>query len=114
MKEWQLYEAGKKYNNSIKCINNANYYDLTEALVDFVNGNQWRNLEVTGMRKPVFNIMNKALRFWVASITANNTKINLEPLEYSQTEQTEEMDVADFATSEIANLFEKFKMDTLS
>lgn len=111
VREWQLYEAGKKYNNSIKCINNANYYDLVEALVDFVNGNQWRNLEVTGMRKPVFNIMNKALRFWVASITANNTKINLEPLEYSQTEQTEEMNVADFATAEIANLFEKFKMD---
>ena len=28
----------QKYNNSIKCINNANYYDLVEALVDFVNG----------------------------------------------------------------------------
>jgi hypothetical protein len=111
VREWQLYEAGKKYNNSIKCINNANYYDLTEALVDFVNGNQWRNLEVTGMRKPVFNIMHKALRFWVASITANNTKIDLEPLEYSQTEQTDEMDIAGFASSEIANLFEKFKMD---
>ena len=109
--EWDLYEAGKKYNNQIKCINNANYYDLTEALIDFVNGAQWRNLEVTGMRKPVFNIMHKALRFWVASITANNTKIDLEPLEYSQTEQTEEMDIADFASSEIANLFEKFKMD---
>ena len=110
-KEWNLYEAGKKYNNQLKCINNANYYDLSEALVDFVNGNQWRNLEVTGMRKPVFNIMHKALRFWVASITANNTKIDLEPLEYSQTEQTDEMNVADFAASEIANLFEKFKMD---
>ena len=109
--EWDLYEAGKKYNNQIKCINNANYYDLVEALIDFVNGAQWRNLEVTGMRKPVFNIMHKALRFWVASITANNTKIDLEPLEYSQTEQTEEMDIADFASSEIANLFEKFKMD---
>lgn len=111
VKEWELYEAGKKYNNRLKCINNTNYYDLTEALIDFINGNQWRNLEVTGMRKPVFNIMAKALRFWVASITANNTKIDLEPLEYSQTQQTDEMNVADFASSEIANLFEKFKMD---
>lgn len=110
-KEWDLYEAGKKYNNQLKCINNANYYDLTEALIDFVNGAQWRNLEVTGMRKPVFNIMSKALRFWVASITANNTKIDLEPLEYSQTEQTDEMSISDFASAEIANLFEKFKMD---
>ena len=111
VREWQLYEAGKKYNNSIKCINNANYYDLVEAIVDFVNGNQWRNLEVAGMRKPVFNIMNKALRFWVATITANNTKINLEPLEYNQAEPTEEMNIAEFATAEISNLFEKFKID---
>ena len=111
LREWDLYEAGKKYNGQIQCINNSSYYDLTDALIDFVNGNQWRNLEITGMRKPVFNIMAKALRFWVSSITANNTKIDLEPLEYSQTEQTPEMDIVDFASSEIANLFEKFKMD---
>lgn len=111
LKEWQLYEAGKSYNNKLTCINNTNYYDLTDALIDFVNGNQWRNLEVTGMRKPVFNIMKKALRFWVASITANNTKIDLEPLEYSQTEQSPEMNIADFASAEISNLFEKFKID---
>ena len=115
LKEWELYEAGKKYNNQLKGINNVNYYDLTDALVDFINGNQWRNLEVTGMRKPVFNIMNKALRFWVASITANNTKIDLEPLQYSQTEpnetMAEAMNVAEFASAEIANLLEKFKMD---
>lgn len=111
VKEWELYEAGKKYNNSIQCVNNANYYDLTDALIDFVNGNQWRNLEVTGMRKPVFNIMKKALRFWVASITANNTKIDLEPLEYNQASQTAEMNIADLASAEIDNLFEKFKMD---
>jgi hypothetical protein len=111
VKDWQLYEAGKKYNNSIKCVNNSNYYDLMDALIDFVNGNQWRNLEITGMRKCVFNIFNKALRFWVASITASNTKIDLEPLEYSQDEPNEQMDIAEMASAEIMNLFEKFKMD---
>ncbi len=109
-KDWALYEAGKKYNNSLKCINNANYYDLMAALVDFVNGNQWRNLEITGMRKCVFNIFQKALRFWVASITATNTKIDLEPLQYSD-DGNDQMDVAEFASAEIANLLEKFKMD---
>jgi hypothetical protein len=111
VRDWDLYESGIRYNNKIQCINNANYYDLTDALIDFVNGNQWRNLEITGMRKPVFNIMAKALRFWVASITANNTKIDLEPLEYSQDSPNEQMNIADFASAEIANLFEKFKMD---
>lgn len=111
VKEWELYQAGKKFNNQLKLINDAGYYDLCNALVDFVNGNQWRNLEVSGMRKPVFNLMNKALRFWVASITANNTKIDLEPLRYSHLQENEEMDIADFAAAEIENLFEKFKID---
>jgi hypothetical protein len=112
-KDWEVYEAGKKYNGQIKCINDSNYYDLVDALIDFVNGNQWRNLEVTGMRKPVFNICSKALRFWVASIASTNTKVNLEPLEYTSDKKnpTEKMNIAKFATAEISNLFEKFKMD---
>lgn len=112
-KDWDLYEAGKKYNNQIKCIGNTNYYDLMDGLIDFVNGNQWRNLEVTGMRKPVFNICSKALRFWVASIASTNTKVNLEPLEYTGDDENpnDDMTTAQFATAEIANLFEKFKMD---
>ena len=65
-------------------------------------------LELPCMRKPVFNIMNKASVLG-ASITANNTKINLEPLEYSRLEQTEEMNVADFATAEIANPLENLR-----
>jgi len=119
VKDWELYEAGKQYNNSIKCINESNYYDLMDTLIDFFNGNQWRNLEVTGMRKPVINIVKKAVRFWVASVTATNTKIDLEPLEYAaggpaRTDgaSPESMrQIADFATAEIANLFDKFKID---
>jgi hypothetical protein len=111
VKDWELYEAGKKYNNAITCVNNANYYDLMDTLIDFFNGNQWRNLEVTGMRKPVINIVQKAVRFWVASVTASNTKIDLEPLEFAQSSQDGQLNAAEFATTEIANLFEKFKID---
>jgi hypothetical protein len=117
VKDWELYEAGKKYNNAINCVNNANYYDLMDTLIDFFNGNQWRNIEVTGMRRPVINIVKKAVRFWVASITSSNTKIDLEPLEYAQSGpdgqsvQSGALNVAEFASIEIANLFEKFKID---
>jgi hypothetical protein len=111
VKDWQLYEAGKKYNREIKCINGAGYNELVDALIDFVNGNQWRNLEISGMRKPVFNILSKALRYWVASIAATNTKIDIEPLEYAETPNDGNMDVVQFASAEISNLLEKFKID---
>lgn len=106
--DWELFEAGKRYNNALTCIGGANYYDLMDLLIDFFNGNQWRNLEVTGLRKPVINIVQKAVRYWVASLTSSNTKIDLEPLEDAPGGQG---DAAAFASAELASLFEKFKID---
>ncbi len=106
-KEWKLYLAGKKYNNQLK----PNYYDTVNANIDFFNGNQWRNVEANGMPTPVFNIIKRVITFFVASITANKVKVQLEPLTYKEDEPTEDMEASDIATAEIENLFEKFKMD---
>lgn len=106
-KEWKLYLAGKKYNNQLK----PNYYDAVNANIDFFNGNQWRNVEANGMPTPVFNIIKRVITFFVASITANKVKVQLEPLTYKEDEPTEDMEASDIATAEIENLFEKFKMD---
>jgi hypothetical protein len=111
VKDWELYLSGKKYNNSINIINGYNYYDLVDALIDFYNGNQWRNMENNTMRKPVFNIVQKAIRYFVASLTSANTRVNLETLEYAENVHSKEIDAAEFANSEISNLLEKFKFD---
>ena len=106
-KEWKLYLAGKKYNNQLK----PSYYDTVNANIDFFNGNQWRNVEANGMPTPVFNIIKRVITFFVASITANKVKVQLEPLTYKEDEPTEDMEASDIATAEIENLFEKIKMD---
>lgn len=110
-KDWDLYLAGKRYNNSLKPVNGYNYYELVDILIDFFNGNQWRGMENNEIRKPVFNIIQKAIRYFVASLTSSNVKVNTEPLEYVEGMDTPEFNASEFATAEIGNLFEKFKMD---
>lgn len=111
-KDWDLYESGKKYNNSIK----PNYYDTIASNRDFFSGNQWRNLEEDDeLPKPVFNIIKRVITFFVASLTSAGQTVQFEPLEYNDDNPTEQVHVekntAEIATAEVANLFEKFKMD---
>jgi hypothetical protein len=106
-KDWKLYEAGKKYNNSLK----PNYYDTSDANWEFYSGNQWRNLESDDMPKPVFNIIKRVITFQVASLTSSKTKLHFEPLLNTGDGDNPELTDSDIANAMAANLFEKFKMD---
>lgn len=107
-KDWDLYEAGKNYNNRIE----PNYYDTVDANLEFMAGNQWRNLKTDKMPKPVFNIIKRIITFQVASLTSSKIKILFEPLLYSE-QPIEGIDVtpSEIANAQVQNLFEKFKMD---
>lgn len=110
-KDWELYEAGKQYNNKLK----PNYYDTVDANIAFFQGDQWRNLEVEDMPQPVFNIIKRVIQFFVASLTASKTKIHFEPLLYADDNPTPEMEAesegAELTNAMVNNLLEKFKMD---
>jgi hypothetical protein len=107
--DWIKYENGLKYNNQLK----PPYYPMLDTNVDFFNGNQWRNVEANGTPTPVFNIIKRAITFWVASITSSDITIKYEPLEYSDDDPNIDIqnNPAAIATAEVANLFDKFKMD---
>jgi len=113
--DWQKLLDGRKYNNTLE----PPYNDMVNLNIDFINDQQWKNVENNGIPTPVFNIMKRAETFFVASITSSKTAIKLEPLEYAEEEeqQTPEMQdqqhASDIATGEIENLFEKFKMDNM-
>lgn len=113
LSEWQKLLDGRKYNNSLE----PPYVESVNLNIEMYNGNQWKNVESNGMPTPVFNIIKRAITFFVASITSSKTSIKLEPLEYSEDEaqQTPQMQqqqkASDIASAEISNLFEKFKME---
>jgi hypothetical protein len=105
--DWKLYEAGKRYNNSLK----PNYYSTVDTNIAFFNGDQWRNVVSNGMPTPVFNIIKRVITFFVASLTSNKVKINMEPLAYADDDNNPETEASRIATAEVDNLFEKFKME---
>jgi hypothetical protein len=108
--DWKLFEAGKKYNNSLT----PPYYDTVDANLEFYSGNQWRNLDADNMPKPVFNIIKRVVQFMVAQLISSKTKLHFEPLlnaDNGNKQVEDEPTPADIANSMVSNLFEKFKMD---
>lgn len=112
-KVWQYYEAGRAYNNGLV----PNQYKLVNTNLEFFAGNQWIHMPETPsmsrLPKPVFNIIKRVLSLFVASMTASATTISFEPLAYYDGSNVSDPDsnAASFATSEVQNLLEKFKMD---
>jgi hypothetical protein len=108
--DWELYEAGKKYNNSLK----PNYYATVDTNIAFLNDDQWRNVETNGMSTPQFNMIKRAVTFFVAFLTSLRYKLKYSPLQFADDDgnaETPEGHASEIVNSEVDNLFDKFKMD---
>ncbi len=67
--EWELYEKGKEYNYSIDLYNKVNTNER------FYRGDQWDNLQSTGLPTPVFNIFKRIIGFFTSSIMQTPVKL---------------------------------------
>ncbi|MDD6188844.1 MAG: hypothetical protein PUB32_04615 [Clostridiales bacterium] len=103
---WEYYERGRDYNNRLS----PNLYRLVDTNLEFFSGNQWINMPDTPamnrLPKPVFNIIKRITSLFVASLTSSAVSISFEPLSWREGDE-----YARFASAEVANLLEKFKMD---
>ena len=116
-KDWQLYESGIQYNNSL-LGSEKNYYDVLNANIAFANGDQWRNVVADGLPKPVFNIIKRVKQFKIASLKSDNIAISIQPMEYRpQTQDAlmqQKVKNTDLANAEIKNVLETINFDSLS
>ena len=112
-KAWYYYELGREYNNRLA----PNQYRTVDTNWEFYAGNQWLHIPETPamsrLSRPVFNIMKRITSLFVASITASATTVSFEPLSYYDGDnmQDPETNAAVYATEEVRNLYEKFKME---
>ena len=116
-KDWELYEAGIKYDNAMYG-SEKNYFDVIDTNLAFSNGDQWRNVKGEGLPKPVFNIIKRVKQFKIASLKSDSVTINIEPMQYRPDDMDERMQTSihdtDLANAEIKNVFEKINFDALS
>ena len=112
VEDWKKYEDGKQYNNMI--IGEASYYENIDCNVAFFNGDQWRNSPGKNLPKPVFNMIRKAINYFVSVIATTNVGVQLEQLSMNDSEDNEgELKLTEIVNAEIDNLFEKFGMEYL-
>ena len=110
---WRYYEQGRDYNRSLS----PSQYTTVNTNIEFFTGNQWRNLPQTramaALPKPVFNIIKRVTSLFVAALTSGAVVVRFDPLRYYDGENAAdpETDASAYATAEVQNLFEKFKMD---
>jgi len=112
-KAWQYYELGREYNNRLT----PNQYRTVDTNWEFFSGNQWLHIPETPamsrLSRPVFNIIKRVTSLFVAQTTASATTVSFEPLSYYDgTNMADpETNASVYATEEVRNLYEKFKMD---
>ena len=110
---WKYYELGREYNNRLV----PNQYRTVDTNWEFFSGNQWLHIPETRamsrLARPVFNIIKRITSLFVASITASATTVSFEPLSYYDGDNLDDPDssASVYATEEVRNLYEKFKMD---
>lgn len=112
-KAWQYYELGREYNNRLT----PNQYRTVDTNWEFFSGNQWLHIPETPamsrLSRPVFNIIKRVTSLFVAQTTASATTVSFEPLSYFDGTNMSDPDTnaSVYATEEVRNLYEKFKMD---
>jgi len=72
-------EIWAEYQNGVQYLSNKNIYSIVERNEDFYDGRQWKGLESNNMPKPVFNILQRAGKYMVASIGTNDIAIDMVP-----------------------------------
>ena len=116
-KDWELYEAGIKYNQGMYGAD-RDYYDVIDTNMAFASGDQWRNVQADGLPKPVFNIIKRVKQFKIASLKADNIAVSIEPMEYRpQSEDVvmqQKVRQTDLANAEIKNVLNNVKFDAKS
>lgn len=108
--DWNKYENGKSYNRRLK----PSYYDNISINWDFYNGNQYPGLDDVDLPKPVFNIINRLVSYFVSALTSSSVTTNIDPLAYMDDDAQfeNEKNASEIANAEIKNLFGKFRMES--
>ena len=111
---WRYYEQGRAYNLGLR----PSLYTVVNTNIEFFTGNQWLGLPQTramaALPKPVFNIIKRVASLFVAALTSGAVALRFDPLRYYDGENLAdpESDASAYATAEVENLFEKFRMDS--
>lgn len=109
--DWKLYLNGQNYNDKL----NPPFYSTIDVNQSMYIGDQWRGVKANGLPTPVFNIIKRIINHQIASITSQDTKMQLVNEGANDDEVVMEMTVGELTevlTEYFDKVWEKTKMST--
>ncbi len=97
---WSRYSKGSEY------LYNKNVYETVKTNEDFYDGRQWKGLENSSMPTPVFNVLQRAGKFMVATIGSNDIAISMTPF----SELLDDIEKTTIIRDEIEHIIEQAKI----
>lgn len=70
---WAEYQKGVEY------LSHHNIFDIVKTNEDFFDGRQWEGVSAQGMPKPVINILQRVVKYLIATIGSNDVGISMTP-----------------------------------
>ena len=110
--DWQLYLNGQNYNNRL----NPPFYQTIDINNSMYIGDQWKGVKANGNPTPVFNIFKRIINHQIASITSQDTKIQIVSNEGDDTKivmgDMTVSELTDVLTGHFNTIWEDTKMST--
>ena len=100
---WKEYESGVTFKQQL------DLYNTVRVNEDFYVGRQWEGVQSNGLPTPVFNYIKRIVLYLVASVAADNLKMNASPMEHS----LEGEQLAQAVNDRFVQLFERNKVAQL-
>ena len=104
------YQSGKDYNTRL------NIYNISNKNEKFYADEQWGGLDAPGQPTPVFNIIKRVLNYFISSILSQPITIEYQAEligdEPDSPEETEILEIIEFANAHAENLWEKLKVNS--
>lgn len=100
-------EIWSQYTKCVEYLSRNEVFQTVKKNEDFYDGRQWKGLEnVQSLPKPVFNFLQRAGKFMVATIGSNDISINMQP--YS--DLPGDVQAMDIISDEVEHVVEQAKI----
>lgn len=97
---WSKYQKGTEF------LQRYDVYNTVKINEDFYDGRQWGGLEAKNMPTPVFNVLQRAGKFMVATLGSNDIAVSLQPFSVNPSD----VELTEPIKDEILHIIEQSKI----
>jgi len=99
-------EIYAEYQKIVQYCTNNNLYEIVKTNENFYDGRQWEGIRADNMPKPVINVLQRVVKYLIATINSNDVAISMIPM----TSVMEDIEKTNVIVKAIMDLIEQAKI----